>query len=144
MSENPDMASSGPVIELGDAELARRITAAGDGEAPAEEAELCRRYGNRLLYFGRHRLGSDDDARDLAQDALLLTLEKLRNGQVREPERIGAFILGVARNLSRSYLSGRSRLRPMDELPEEPPAPEIPPPDPLVRARVVTCVEALS
>ena len=59
---------------------------AGDGPADGcraddAEAELCRRYARRLVAFGRSRLGSEDAAHDLAQDTLLLTLEKLRAGE---------------------------------------------------------------
>ena len=65
---------------------------AGDYPARDEEAELCRRYTRRLVAFGRRHLGSGDQGRDLAQDTLLLTIEKLCAGRVREPERIRAFI----------------------------------------------------
>lgn len=126
-----------------DADLARRIAAAGEEPAEAEEAELCQRYGRRLLAFGRRRLGSADRARDLAQDTLLLTLEKLRSGEVREPERIGAFILGVARSLSRSHWSRDGRAQPLDTLSPELIATSPIPPDPIARARVAPCMEAL-
>jgi RNA polymerase sigma-70 factor (ECF subfamily) len=138
--------------ELSDGELARRIAEAGrgGGVAEAEEAELCRRYGRRLLHFGRRRLGPDDRldlARDVAQDALLLTLEKLRAGEVQDPERIGAFILGVARTLAGNAFSrgaGRHRRdRSLDDVAAELVAPALEPPDPIARERVAPCVEAL-
>lgn len=154
MPESLERAASlggGSPEELSDAELARRIAAAGDRLAEAEEAELCRRYGRRLVHFGRRRLGADDAARDLArdlaQDALLLTLEKLRAGEVREPERIGAFILGVARTLAGNAFSrsgGRERRgRPLEDVAAELVAPAVEPPDPIARERVAPCVEAL-
>ena len=128
---------------LTDADLARRIAAAAEEPAEAEEAELCQRYGRRLLAFGRRRLGSADRARDLAQDSLLLTLEKLRAGEVREPERIGAFILGVARSLSRTEWSREGRVQPLDDLSPALTATIPFPPDPIARARVAPCMEAL-
>ena len=138
---------------LDDAELARRIAAAGgglaeDGPAADEEAELCRRYARRLVAFGRRRLGSADAAHDLAQDALLLTLEKLRAGEVREPERIGAFILGVARTLAGRRRQREARLAPIDEAGRQlvVPAlvtPAIVPPDPIARERVSGCLDEL-
>lgn len=126
-----------------DAELARRIAAAGEHPAHEEEAELCRRYGRRLVAFARRRLGGDDLARDLAQDALLLTIEKLRRGEVREPERVGAFILGVARTLAGRQRSRESRFSPLEEAAVEIAAASVAPPDPLARERVRDCLQAL-
>lgn len=143
MPEPPPEATGVDAPDLTDAELARRIAAARPGEAGDEEAELCERYGRRIVYFGRRRLGSDDAARDLAQDTLLLTLEKLRAGAVRDPERIGAFILGVARTLSTARLSRGGRLRSIEDLPREPTAPVVALPDPIARSRVAPCLETL-
>ena len=39
---------------------------------------------------------------DLAQDVLLLTIERLRAGEVRRPEEIGSFILGTSRMMAQS------------------------------------------
>lgn len=128
---------------LSDAELARRIAAAGEAGVGVEEEELCRRYGRRLVFFGRRLLGSDDQARDLAQDTLLLALEKLRAGKVREPDRIGAFLLGVARNLAGSRRARESRVEPIDRVAADLVAASLAPPDPLAAARVAPCVEAL-
>ena len=87
----------------GDGELARRIAAGGAGDsARADEDELCRRYAHRVFRYGVRHLGAEDRARDLVQEVLLLTIEKLRAGAVREPERIGSFILGAARLAARS------------------------------------------
>lgn len=130
-------------VGLDDAELARRIAAAGERLAPAEEAELCRRYGRRLVAFGRRRLGSEDRGRDLAQDALLLTIEKLRSGGVREPERIGAFILGVARTLAGGRRTRESRLEPIDSADRELVGSSVAPPDPIARTRITGCIEEL-
>lgn len=141
------MPESVGVAAVTDAELARRIAAAvGRGAvAGAEEAELCRRFERRLVLFGRRRLGSDDAARDLAQEALLLSLRKLRAGEVREPERVGAFILGVARTVASRWRSREARSLPLAVPDGEPAAgvtvPE--PVDPLARSRVAQCVEAL-
>lgn len=129
--------------ELPDGELARRIAEAGDTVAGDEEAELCRRFGRRLVYFGRRRLGSEDRARDLAQDTLLLTLEKLRSGKVREPDKIGAFILGVARTLSSTQWTREARSRPLDEAAAELVDRSVAPPDPIAISRVAPCVEEL-
>jgi len=131
-----------PEVETGltDAELARRIAA---GEAREEEAELCRRFGRRLVYFGKRLLASEDRAHDLAQDALLLTLQKLRAGEVRQPERIGAFILGVARTMATRRWGEDKRIEPLDEAEGRMVSGSLTPPDPIARSKVVPCVEGL-
>jgi len=78
-----------------DASLARRISASDT----AAEAEFCRRFAPRIRLFGRKWLRSDAAAADLVQDVLLMALQKLRAGEVREPERIASFMLGTARQM---------------------------------------------
>jgi len=129
---------------LADADLALRIAAAGDHPARDEEAELCRRYGRRLVAFGRRRLGSEDAGRDLAQEALVVTIERLRAGRVREPERIGAFILGVARTLAGRRRARDARLAPIDAADRDLVASSVASPDPIARTRVRGCLEELA
>jgi RNA polymerase sigma-70 factor (ECF subfamily) len=88
--------------EIDDEALARRIAAAGPGTANAEEAELYRRFAPRVRLYGRRHLRNDAAADDLAQDVLLLTIEKLRAGEVQRPEDIGSFILGTSRMMARA------------------------------------------
>ncbi len=78
-----------------DGKLALRVAAGPDPEA---EAELCRRFLPRVRAFCLRRLGNEQDARDLAQQVLVITLEALRARQVQEPERIAAFVMGACRN----------------------------------------------
>ena len=77
-----------------DEELARRIIEAREPDA---EAQFCRRFAPRIRLFGLKRLRSEAAAADLVQDVLMLVLQKLRSGEVREPERIASFVLGAAR-----------------------------------------------
>ncbi len=132
-----------PLRDLTDADLARRIAGARRVPASAEEAELCRRYGRRLFFFGLRHLRADDRARDLAQQSLVVTLEKLRAGEVREPDRIGAFILGVARHLSRARHRDGVRHQPLEAAPPASLEIHCTPPDPLARGHVARCLEAL-
>jgi RNA polymerase sigma-70 factor (ECF subfamily) len=80
-----------------DSDLARRILAAGAGRDADAEQELCRRFAPRIRLYGRRHLRSDAAAADLVQDVLLLTLQKLRDGALREPDKIASFILGTCR-----------------------------------------------
>lgn len=133
--------------QLSDPELARHIAACGQKPqrclARAAEAELCRRYVRRLTAFGRRRLGSPDEARDLAQDSLLLTLQKLRAGEVREPEKIGSFLFGVARSLAGTHHRKSARIETFDPEERELVADSFELPDPFARERVSGCLEGL-
>ena len=130
--------------ELDDADLARRIAGAGDEPAAAEEAELCRRFARRLYFYGLRHLRAEDRARDLVQEVLVLTLEKLRAGAVREPERIGSFILGAARLTARTMLRAGARESDLAAAGAPPVAADALRLDPLARDRVVRCLEALA
>jgi RNA polymerase sigma-70 factor (ECF subfamily) len=85
---------------VGDEALARRIAAGPPGATDAEEAELYRRFAPRVRLYGRRHLHDEAAADDLAQDVLLLTIERLRAGDVRRPDEIGSFILGTSRMMS--------------------------------------------
>ena len=60
-------------------------------------------------------------AADLAQDTLIAALRALRTGQLRDDERLGAFVYGVARNVLNSHLRERgvrAREEPIERAPE--------------------------
>ena len=82
--------------------LARRIADGVRGSTDAEEAELYRRFAPRVRLYGRRHLQNDAAADDLAQDVLLLTIERLHAGEVRRPDQIGSFILGTSRMMAHS------------------------------------------
>jgi RNA polymerase sigma-70 factor (ECF subfamily) len=98
------MLRSGDIRELpaGDAELAQSIASAPPGAAQAEEAELYRRFAPRVRLYGLKHLRDEAAAQDLVQQVLLLTIERLRAGEVRKPEEIGSFILGTSRLMAGS------------------------------------------
>lgn len=88
----------GPDLDtFDDAALARRIAAAGTRIDSAAEAELCRRLAPRVRLYGLRHLRDPHAAHDLVQQVLLMTLERLRAGRLREPERIVSFVLGMCR-----------------------------------------------
>ena len=80
-------------IELNDAELVREI-GAGDRQA---EAELCRRMAPRIRLYGLRHLRDTHASEDLTQQVLITTLEALREGRLREPEKLASFVLGTCR-----------------------------------------------
>ena len=81
-------------IELEDAELVRQISSGSDCEA---EAELFRRMAPRIRLYGLRHLRDEHAAEDLAQQVLITTLEALRAGRLREPEKLASFVLGTCR-----------------------------------------------
>lgn len=91
----PDMRDT--LRAASDEALARRIAAGSPEATHAEEAELYRRFAPRVRLYGRRHLHDEAAADDLAQDVLLLAIERLRAGDVRRVEEIGSFILGTSR-----------------------------------------------
>jgi RNA polymerase sigma-70 factor (ECF subfamily) len=80
-----------------DGDVARAIAAAPPGTAEAEESELYRRFARRVRLYGLKHHRDPAAADDLAQQVMLLTIERLRAGEVRNPDEIGSFILGTSR-----------------------------------------------
>ena len=68
--------------------------------AEQAETELYRRFAPRVRLYGLRHLRDEEAARDLVQQVMLLTIETLRAGSIREVDQIGSFILGVSRTIS--------------------------------------------
>ena len=128
-----------------DAALVRRIAAAPDGGDAAAEAELYRRFAPRVRLYGLKHLRDRQAAADLVQQVLMLTLERLRAGKLRDAERLVSFVFGTCRmtvlDLRRT---GARRERLLERY-----ADDVPMADPAVsprldQARLVGCLERLS
>jgi RNA polymerase sigma-70 factor, ECF subfamily len=76
-------------------DLVRRIVS---GE-PAAEAELVDRFSRALSFLLRRLTRDDTAAEDLYQETFRLVIEKVRKGELREPERLPGFVSSMARNL---------------------------------------------
>jgi len=87
------------VTRIDSRELVRRILA-GDLDA---ERELVERYwrGIRAILGRSARDRSVVD--DLCQDTFRIGIEKIRRGELREPERLSGFMVMLARNLAIEY-----------------------------------------
>lgn len=77
-------------------EWLRRLIA-GDADA---EAELVRRYKDGIAIIIQRIVRNESVVEDLSQETFRIAIEKIRVGDVREPERLSGFICGVARNLA--------------------------------------------
>lgn len=69
------------------------------GDATAEE-ELVRRYKDGIAIIIRRIVHNEATTEDLSQETFRIVLEKIREGAVREPQRLSGYICGVARNLA--------------------------------------------
>ncbi|HXU04092.1 MAG TPA: sigma-70 family RNA polymerase sigma factor [Polyangia bacterium] len=87
------------MTEAPEAELVRAI-AAGADDAPAAEAELCRRFAPRIRLYGLRHLRDQDRAADLVQAVLLALLQAARAGRIADPARVDRFMLGTSRNVA--------------------------------------------
>ncbi|HEX4966649.1 MAG TPA: sigma-70 family RNA polymerase sigma factor [Thermoanaerobaculia bacterium] len=97
------------------ARLVARIQA-GDRAA---EAELVARFSHGLLLMLRRLVQNPALADDLHQETLALVLEKIRRAEVREPEKLAAFIRSTARNLFIADRRKEARYRALDDGREE-------------------------
>jgi RNA polymerase sigma-70 factor, ECF subfamily len=87
------------IVDASDADLARAVAARAPGSAEAAEGELYRRFAPRVRLYGLRHLRDEEAARDLVQQVMLLTIEKLRGGSVRDRDQIASFVLGVSRTM---------------------------------------------
>jgi RNA polymerase sigma-70 factor (ECF subfamily) len=83
-------------VDVSDGDLARAVVA-GESGSEAAESELYRRLAPRVRLYGLRHLRDEDAAGDLVQQVMLLTIEKLRGGSVRDADQIASFVLGVSR-----------------------------------------------
>jgi DNA-directed RNA polymerase specialized sigma24 family protein len=81
-------------VALSDADVVRRIGTGHDREA---EGELFRRMAPRVRLYGLRHLRDGHAADDLTQQVLITTIEALRAGRLREPEKLASFVLGTCR-----------------------------------------------
>ena len=81
-------------LEISDAELVRRI---GGGIDTAAESAFVHRMAPRIRLYGLRHLRNECAAEDLTQDVLTTTLESLRMGRLREPEKLAHFVMGTCR-----------------------------------------------
>ena len=86
-------------------QLAERVQR---GDAGAED-EFVARFERPVLALLIARTRDAESSRDLTQEVLLGTLLALRQGRLREPDRLAAFVACTARNLVFKYLRARQR-----------------------------------
>jgi len=138
------MAATNEVEALSDADLARLVATGAVQGAGEAENELCRRLGPRLRLYGLRHLRNHAAADDLAQEVLVLVIERLRAGRIRDPERLASFAFGACRLVARNQRRGiRRRQDLIDRF--GPDLPQVVEPDMswLGQKRLRSCLEAL-
>jgi RNA polymerase sigma-70 factor (ECF subfamily) len=107
-------------------DLAQRYTSKVESEE-----DLCRSLAPRIRLYGLRHLRDEQAAADLVQQVLLITLESLRAGKVRDLEKIPSFVLGACRMVVLDIRRGGARrerlleqyLPPVSTFPD--PAPDL-------------------
>ena len=130
---------------MDDAALAQAIATAAPRVDREAEAELCRRLAPRVRLYGLRHLRDAHAAEDLMQQVLLMTLERLRAGKIRQPEKLASFVLGMCRMVVLEARRGTARreglLRVYGDVPEAVDPPEQ---QDLDEARLASCLEKLA
>ena len=92
------------IVDATDGDVAREIASCEPGSGEPAESELYRRFAPRVLLYGLRHLRDEDAARDLVQQVLLMTIEKLRAGAVRDPDQIASFVFGTSRTIVKDVI----------------------------------------
>jgi RNA polymerase sigma-70 factor (ECF subfamily) len=102
---------NGGTTEVSSSDLVRRIQAGN----PAAEAELVARFSEGLSFLLRRWTRDITVAEDLFQETFRLALEKVRKGEVRDPDRLPGFLRSLAKNLSIEHYRRGSRREMREE-----------------------------
>lgn len=98
-----------------EAEVSRDLVAriiSGDQRAEHEMVERYQR-GLSVMLFNRSR--DRDLANDIAQDTWLLVLQKIRGNDLRDPSKLAAFIIQIAKNQLIMRQRGQNRYQHVSE-----------------------------
>jgi len=115
-SRSPSDAPDAPDLRVGLETSMVAAIAAGSRES---ESLFVARYLPKVRTLLIIRSRNPELAQDLQQDVMIEALCALRKGQLRDAERLPAFVAGIARNVLNSHFRGQSRLPIHEELPPE-------------------------
>ncbi len=108
------------------------------------EVELFRRYGRRIWLYGLRHLRSEALADDLVQQVLMLVIKSLREDRLREPDKLGSFVLGSCRLMVRDLRRTEARRKELLETYGRAPDVTVERPASLDVERLRGCVDQLS
>jgi len=93
----------------------------GDYQA---EADLIKKFSRAVNIVLRQQARSLQDAEDLFQDTFRIALEKIRKGELREPEKLGGFLVGTAKFTAIDFYRREGRYVSQEPLGLEPTHPQ--------------------
>lgn len=95
-------------------DLAARIRG-GSREA---EDELFQRYKRGVSVIINRYLSNPTDIEELVHETFIISVKKIRRGEIREPEKLSGFVCGIAKKLAqvRFRKSQRESLTDIDEM----------------------------
>jgi RNA polymerase sigma-70 factor (ECF subfamily) len=105
MSTSKPLSSSDDTEARASADIVERIRRGDTGA----ETELWERYCRGLLFLLRRRTHDPDLAQDLRQETFRIALEKLRKDGLDDPEKLAAYLRGIAVHLVSGDWRKRSR-----------------------------------
>lgn len=119
----------GPTPSTDPADLVERIR---HGESEAEAAMITR-YSRGVRFLLLNLTHDPSRADDLHQETFRLVVEKVRRGELREPEKLPAYIRQLARNLFIAEYRKAAKTPPMSPVDDEAASPPAPSPSPLTQ-----------
>lgn len=127
-----------------DGALARAVAANAGADTRSAEARVYARFARRVYLYGLRHLRDETRAEDLVQTVMSVVIQRLRAGDVENPDALGSFVLGTARLCAhddRRRASRRAELatRLTDEL-----DPTVAPREPMRDEDLEGCLAALS
>ena len=133
------------VDALADGALASRIAAAGRKSIRSPNQCSTGDWRRACGSTGCATCATPHAAHDLVQQVLLMTLERLRAGKLREPERIASFVLGMCRMVVLEIRRGAWRRQTLLETyGDTPEAVEMPEPLALDADKLAGCLQTLA
>lgn len=87
------------------------------GDASAEN-EFASAFKRQVFVVLLGRISDQETCRELTQDVLLAVLQAIRDGKIREPEKLPGFMHGVVRNIANNHLRRKTEAPVWIELDE--------------------------
>jgi len=75
------------------------------------ERSFCQRYSNRIRAYGLCHLRDTAATEDLVQQVLLIVLQALRDGRVKDVDNLDKYVFGTCRNTAMDMRRGSARQR---------------------------------
>lgn len=85
------------------------------GDSTADD-DLVSRYNQGVSIIVARIVKSRPATEDVSQETFKIVLEKIKHGDVRDPERLSGFVCGIARNTAINYLRRARKTASLEEV----------------------------